>query len=172
VGVVGDTHDQTGLVEVVADVFREAGVERVVHAGDVVSPRTVEPLETFDLVVVEGNGDDRRGLRARAEAEGWTCTKVWRGTHEGESLAAVHGHRPRKLEALLDEEPDWLFRGHNHRPRDETRGATRVVNPGALWRVRVPSAAVVDVEAGEVTFHVLEDGAARAIDGLPEAWGW
>lgn len=171
VGVVGDTHDRVGLVEAAADLFEEEGVEKVVHVGDVVSPKAARPLERFDLVVVEGNGDRVPELEARAREAGWTFARSWTGAVEGASVAAIHGHRPRETQVLLEDDPDWLLRGHSHRPRDEVQGATRVVNPGALWRVRVPSVALVDVPGGEVTFHVVDGDGTRPVEGLPETWG-
>lgn len=171
VGVLGDTHDRVALVEAAAGLFQDRGVEKVVHVGDVVTPKAVRPLEGLDLVVVEGNGDRVPELEARAAEAGWTFARSWTGTVAGASMAAIHGHRPRETEALLEDGPDWLFRGHSHRPRDAVRGATRVVNPGALWRVRVPSVALVDVPGGEVTFHVVNGDGARPVEGLPETWG-
>lgn len=170
-GVLGDTHDRVPLVEAAADLFRDEGVERVIHVGDVVSPEAVAPLEGFDLVVVEGNGDRVPELEARAEDRGWTFARTWTGRLGEASAAAIHGHRPREVERLLEEGHDWLFLGHSHRPRDEVRGRTRVVNPGALWRVRQPSVAVLDVAAGEVAFHAVDRDGTAPVDGIPETWG-
>ena len=46
----------------------------------------------------------------------------------------------------------YLCHGHTHATRDERLGPTRVINPGALFRARRHTVAVLDLARDEVSF--------------------
>jgi len=132
VGVISDTH---GLVrpEVLGAL---AGVDLIVHAGDVGSPDVLRRLGTLAPVrAVRGNNDHG------AWAEGLPVTDV---VEVGEAaLYVLHD-----LHAL-DLDPaaarfDVVIAGHSHRPRAERRGEVLYVNPGSAGprRFRLPVALV------------------------------
>ncbi|MCA9019008.1 MAG: metallophosphoesterase, partial [Planctomycetaceae bacterium] len=56
----------------------------------------------------------------------------------------------RDLKPLLEAEPDYLLTGHSHQSHDFRAGATRRINPGALFRAKVFTVAVLDLATDEL----------------------
>lgn len=166
---MSDSHDNTPLVRVVAQLFRDEGVERVLHLGDVCIPDTLGPLLGFDLTVVAGNNDDPAQLAAHAERHGYRFEPTaWRDRIAGVPVGATHGHL-RGVKARLAEHLDHglLLHGHTHRACDDAEEGLRVVNPGALYRARERSACVLDLSTGAARFHAITEHGARRLEGLP-----
>jgi putative phosphoesterase len=147
VGVISDTH---GLVRPEA-LAAFAGVDAIVHAGDVGKP---DVLETLGAVApthaVRGNID--RGIWA--EALPLTCAVEL----AGQVLYLVH-----ELEHL-DLDPaaaDFaaVITGHSHQPCREERGGVLFLNPGSAGprRFKLPvSLARLEVGAAGVAAEIIE----------------
>lgn len=119
VGVISDTH---GLLRPEA-VAALAGVERIVHAGDIGSPDVLAALERIaPVAAVRGNND-----RA-AWAAGLPATEV---VEVGDvSLYVLHDLHE------LDLDPGAagfaaVIAGHSHQPRLEERAGVLYLNPGS-----------------------------------------
>ena len=122
-GVISDTH---GLYdEAVGEVF--AGVDAIVHAGDIGKLEIISRLERIAPVfAVEGNND-------------------WFGVYPTERLEEMCGQRilirhifgelhqlDRAAHRVVEtERPDVLIFGHSHRPYRERLGDTLLFNPGS-----------------------------------------
>ncbi len=154
IGVVSDTHDNARNVERIVELLNEAGVERVVHTGDITRPRTLAWLERLEapLVGVFGNNDvEREALLAEAARLGFELAPgplevEWAGRR----IAVVHD--PRELEGvLLEGEHALALHGHNHRHIQEWRNGCLVFNPGECSGHMVGHNAVgiVDLESLE-----------------------
>ncbi len=152
IGIVSDSHDHLDRLRRALTLFRERGVERVLHAGDFVSPFTAEVFREAGLPVIGvfGNNDgDRLYLRERYAGVG----ELHAGPHELElrGRRVVLMHEPRALEALVASgRYDLVVYGHTHRA--EVRpGRPLVVNPGECggWLSGDPTAAVVDLSCLE-----------------------
>jgi putative phosphoesterase len=122
IGLVSDTH---GLVR--PEIFGAlAGVERILHAGDVGGADVLTQLRAIAPVqAVFGNVDapDEPGLAG-----------VISTTLDGLSVHVSHGHElgsptPEKL--LARYKADVIVFGHTHKPLVERAGGRLVVNPGA-----------------------------------------
>jgi putative phosphoesterase len=118
-GVISDTH---GLVR--PEALRAlAGVERIVHAGDIGTPEVLEVLERVaPVTAVRGNND--RGAWAKAIPE----TDVLE--LGGVSLYLLHDLHE------LDLEPRAagfaaVISGHSHQPKLEERDGVLYLNPGS-----------------------------------------
>ena len=120
VGLISDTH---GLVRPEA-LAALAGVDRIVHAGDVGGPEVLRALEALaPLTVVRGNND--RGAWARALPE-----------------TAVLEVGPVRLYVLHDVKTlavdpkatamDAVIAGHSHRPSLGTEDGVVYMNPGSI----------------------------------------
>ena len=127
-GVISDTH---GLVR--PEALRAlAGVERIVHAGDIGTPEVLEVLERVaPVTAVRGNND--RGAWAKAIPE----TDVLE--LGGVSLYLLHDLHE------LDLEPRAagfaaVISGHSHQPKLEERDGVLYLNPGSAGprRFRLP----------------------------------
>jgi len=71
---------------------------------------------------------------------------------DGATIAFAHGHDEQVVAGLLAQSPRWFFHGHSHQIVDRRQDGTRVINPGALFRARRYTAALVDTDAEDVEF--------------------
>jgi putative phosphoesterase len=148
VGIVSDTHDNLTNLRRCLRLFRERGVDLVLHAGDFVSPFTAEPFREagLNLVGVFGNNDgDKLYLRERFSGVG----ELHFGPHEFvlEGRRIVLMHEPRALSAFLASgQYDLIVYGHTHKP--EIRGGRPLlINPGELggWLTGRATCVLVDL---------------------------
>lgn len=135
VGIISDTHDRLETIRRAVEVFNDSGVDLVLHAGDYVSPFTVEPFKALKakMVGVFGNNDgDKTFLRKRyaeidAEIKG-PFALVEAGYMK---IGLLHGHDEALLEALTRSEAiDVLVVGHTHNATITRRGRVLLVNCG------------------------------------------
>jgi putative phosphoesterase len=182
IGVLSDTHIPhrlKSMPDAVLDAL--AGVDLVLHAGDVDDPAALEPLRTIALVhAVRGNihiqdlSDGGAMLPAAVRLE-----------VAGRRIVMTHGHRPgllgfclkgldvitqhleltnnaifnrriaRRL-ARLYPEADIIIFGHTHRAHVERVGRALLVNPGAVCVSprEQPSVARIRLSAGRVEVEV------------------
>ena len=156
VGVVSDTHGLLELTRRVMAVFAEAGVERILHCGDIGTPAVVEALSALPVDYVYGNCDGTSTRLAEA-------VKTYGGTLHGKSgeveidgrhVALYHGQDEELLDTLARSgQWDLICTGHTHRSGFSELYGTRILNPGALQRRwEAPGAAIVDFPKIDVTF--------------------
>jgi len=132
IGVVSDTHNNLANVREIVRLFNEAGVDRVVHTGDISRARTLDVLSELDapLYGVYGNNDvEREALDASARAHGFTLAEPpleldW----DGRRIVVVHD--PRSLDDLPALDHDLALHGHTHRYRHERTPGGLIFNPG------------------------------------------
>ena len=132
VGVVSDTHNHVRNVSRIVELFNMAGVERVVHTGDITQAKTLHALSGLvaPLVGVFGNNDLERSSLEDAcseldfRFEDPPLEIVW---HERRIVVA---HDPLDLAPGALRGADVLLHGHYHRHVCERRDATLVFNPG------------------------------------------
>jgi putative phosphoesterase len=122
-GIISDTH---GLYdEAVSDIF--AGVDAIVHAGDIGKLDIIRRLEAIaPVIAVEGNND-------------------WFAAYPTERVEELAGHRImiRHIFGELDQldaterrllerlQPRVVIFGHSHRPYCQQLGQTLLFNPGS-----------------------------------------
>lgn len=148
IGVVADSHVGEALAELPAAVFELlAGVDLLLHAGDVSDPATLRRLETIaPVLAVQGDHDREGGLilpRTRVVRVG------------GHRIGLVHGRRNRAIElaaaaltlirgrlALLGfhralrrrfGRVDCIVHGHLHLPVNRTVNGVLYFSPGAVY---------------------------------------
>lgn len=132
IGVISDTHDHLANVGAIVTLLNDAGVERVVHTGDITKAKTLEVLARLraPLVGVYGNNDrERSSLEAAAARHGFHLVDPplelrWAGRR----LVVVHD--PLELEGDVHHRFDLVLHGHNHRRILERRGGALIFNPG------------------------------------------
>ena len=161
IGVISDTH---GYVDPrLAATF--AGVDAIVHAGDVGGMHVLDALRAMaPLYAVYGNNDEKLGgLGLRL--------------HEDFDLDGVRFHLVHQLpHARPDDATKVVVFGHSHRTLIEQRGDTPYVNPGAAGRVglhKIQTVALMRVERGTiletrvVELGLRQKGVAVEKEGLP-----
>ncbi|MBI3566675.1 MAG: metallophosphoesterase family protein [Gemmatimonadetes bacterium] len=134
IGLISDTH---GLLRPeVHDAF--AGVELILHAGDVCSDTILDELMLIAPVqAVYGNCDDpwMPGLTQKLEME-----------FGGLRVHVSHGHelgRPKPAQLAAAYDADVIVYGHTHVAAIERVGTKLVVNPGAAGPKRFALPATV-----------------------------
>lgn len=160
VGLISDTHDHLSRLQAALAHFRREEVYTLLHAGDLISPGTLALLCGFDLWLARGNMDGDQTLPTLAEAlfGPGRLAEVHYLTLDAKALALLHGHRPAQLDALIGSgHYAYVIHGHTHVPRDERRGPTRIINPGALGGMprRPPSYAILDLASDDLAWYEL-----------------
>jgi uncharacterized protein len=148
IGLISDTHGmlRTDVIEAFA------GVDRILHAGDVGDGVLEELALIAPVRAVCGNVDDPGDPRLAKEID-----EIIGGVR----VHVSHGHElgvpspDRLLEAY---NADIIVYGHTHRPLAVHAGRRWVVNPGAAGPRRfdiLPSVATLRISDGDVTItHV------------------
>jgi putative phosphoesterase len=161
IGILSDTHNHLENTARALSIFRQHGVERVIHCGDITTPAVVGAFAGWQVDFALGNmdrniSDLKTAVRALGLGSiGHTCTIET----NGKRLVACHGDNARTLiEFIHCGLYDYVFHGHTHSRRDEIVGQTRVINPGALGGTARESRSVciVDLETAQAVFVELE----------------
>jgi putative phosphoesterase len=151
IGLISDTHDNLAMAERAASLLRGAGVEHVLHAGDVGSERILELFIGIPAHFVWGNTDfiDRESIRRAVEPFGIVCGDRYVEVElAGKRFALTHGDDDRRVKQVLQQQAvDYLITGHTHVADDQREGRIRWINPGAVHRASVPSVAVLELPA-------------------------
>jgi putative phosphoesterase len=145
VGVIADTHGM--LRPEVFDIF--AGVDHILHAGDVGGVDLLLELETVAPVTAVYGNTDGFDVRNR-------FPQTVRLELEGQRVVVTHGDQfgspqPDGLREAFPE-TEIIVYGHTHRPFLELYDyLVTVINPGSAGRARFgvpPSVGILDLEAG------------------------
>jgi putative phosphoesterase len=141
IGVISDTH---GLLRPEA-LAALAGVEHIIHAGDVGNPEIIPRLaEIAPVTAIRGNVDTQPWAR---DLPAWEVV-----TLAGRTIFVIHDVGD------LDLDPaaagfDMVVSGHSHMPKVETRQGVVYLNPGSAGprRFRLPVAmALVDLASDQI----------------------
>jgi hypothetical protein len=164
IGLISDSHGRAATTQRAVEALVDAGAQHLFHMGDIggvevidalVHPSPADPGRTIPCHVVFGNVDWDFASLARYAASLGIDVQHPAGTVElaGKKIGFTHGHDDAALAGLADRGLDYLFLGHSHEAGESWRGSTRVINPGALFRAHRYTAACLDLESGEATFH-------------------
>lgn len=131
IGVVSDTHIPGAAPEVPDGVLRGlAGVDMILHAGDLVIPAVIEELaRVAETCAVYGNMDPAE-LRRELPA-----TRVL--TLAGRRIGLIHGSgapfglADRVQAAFADQDVDIVVFGHSHEACEDWDGNVLRFNPGS-----------------------------------------
>lgn len=133
IGVISDTHNRLPNVARIVDLLNRAGVDRVVHTGDITQPKTLELLARLDapLHAVYGNNDagDRDGLASAAARLGIELADPPLELHWAHRRLLVV-HDPRDLAVHGPAAHDLALHGHTHRHHLVRKEGRVVFNPG------------------------------------------
>lgn len=156
IGVISDTHGFTHRTSRAVEMFHDRGVSQIIHCGDICLPSDVDLFIGISTVFIFGNceGFRREAIRRRIEELKQTLLEPAAPFEmEGKRIAAFHGDDEIALEqAIHGQKWDMICHGHTHLFRNEYKGKTLVVNPGAMdGRWEPPSVALVEIPAMKVT---------------------
>ncbi len=157
-GILSDSHGRHEMVRRAVGLFDEHGVEHIVHCGDVGGMGVFDELVGRSCRFVWGNCDHPDAAIMRyLKTVGIPLPEAvpLRFELSGKRFAVYHGHEreARHMEALDD--VDYVLHGHTHARRDERAGRVRIINPGALFRARPASVAILEVVDDRLEFFEL-----------------
>src|SRR3978361_477275 len=122
-GIISDTH---GLLRPKAE-QRLAGVDHIVHAGDIGRPEIVDALRRIaPVTAIRGNVDSGEWAREYPD------TKIARLA--GKSIYVLHDLKA--LQAASGAGVDVIISGHSHVPKFDIVGGVLYLNPGSAGRPR------------------------------------
>jgi uncharacterized protein len=164
IGLLTDTH----LPSTIRDLWDEvriafAGVDLILHGGDIVTPRVLDWLaEIAPTLAARGNNDS-----------GWDDPRV-KDIHwldlEGWRVAMIHDMEPEERPIaelkkchLKGEHVDIIITGHTHFERLDYRDGVLQINSGSpthphLWSTRLGTIGILDLAPGKITAQVLRLG--------------
>ena len=150
IGLISDTHDY--LDPRVPELF--AGVDHILHAGDVGRPLLIVELEQIaPVTAVTGNTDEGLPLR---ETELVTLGGKKFLIHH---IVTPGVGSPRIERRLREDAPDVVMFGHTHKPFAQQVGGILYFNPGYAGRQRFDlprSVAVMEIQCGTITHRFVE----------------
>ncbi len=151
-GVLSDTHDHLDNIKRAVELFNEKGVDLVIHAGDLVSPFSLDPLEALEAPWrgVFGNNEGEIPFLLE-KARGRLGTAPLELELEGQKVLVKHFHHYVE-ELALSGKYGLIIYGHTHGSRVEKVGKTWVLNPGEAcgWLTGKATVALVEVPS----FHI------------------
>jgi len=147
IGLISDTH---GLLrEQAAKAL--AGVQHIIHAGDIGAPEVLQALRKIaPVTAVRGNNDTAAWARRIPER---THVEI-----AGVRIYVLHDVKELDLDPA-SEGYDVVVAGHSHRPAVQEREGVIFVNPGSAGprRFSLPVAVgFLEVEAGAVRARIHE----------------
>lgn len=157
-GVISDTHGHVELARPAVRMFESLDIDAVLHCGDIGSMAVVELFAAWPAHFVFGNCDENTAAFAAAiEKAGQICHGLFGDlVFDGVRVALLHSHERQRFRQAIDGgEYRLVCYGHTHVAATDRRGATLVLNPGAIYRASPHSIAVVELPAVEATIIEL-----------------
>ena len=146
-GIISDTHDNLPAITAAVEIFKQARVHAILHAGDYVAPFALARLLQARLPVhgVFGNCDGERAGLAKLLpdlADGPRHLELG-----GRKICIVHDWL--RLSHADIEASDILVFGHTHEPKIERHEERLLVNPGECggWTTGRATVAILDTDA-------------------------
>ncbi|MEG0014100.1 MAG: metallophosphoesterase [Cellulosilyticaceae bacterium] len=150
--VISDTHHRINRVDRVLEIFKDKGIEHIIHAGDhLQDAKDIEAkYPHIQVHKVPGNCD--------MEGYGSDTSKLIRIS--GIPIFIAHGHKHHVkydyeeifIDAVAHEAKVAIF-GHSHSAYKERKEGIILLNPGSISEPRdttMPSFATLDIENHEV----------------------
>ena len=132
VGIMADSHDNVQSIKQAVRVFKEAGCNLVIHAGDFVAPFAAQELVNLGCPVkaVFGNCDgEKKGLEKVFQSFGEIKKAPLVFKHE--NLNFLVTHIPAAKDSYSNAKKlDVIIFAHTHKPEVRREKETLFINPG------------------------------------------
>jgi putative phosphoesterase len=166
--LLSDSHGRASTTRRAVAALLKQGIDRLIHLGDVgtvdvIDALAVEHPDTDDQIeahVIFGNTDwDIAGLTDYArDLDISVDHPTGRLKLDQAELVYCHGDNQQAMDQAIADQATYLCHGHTHRVQDERVEQTRIINPGALFRAKTYTVAVLDTAEDSVQFLTV-DGA-------------
>jgi uncharacterized protein len=153
IGIISDTHNDVEMVKKAIRIFKERGVDLVLHAGDLTSPKIMELFVDLPTRFVLGNCDlDCETINSRAKVLGFGCVEEHCDFTAGDKrIMLFHGNNiPLFREAVSSGKYDYIIKGHTHTYENYVSNKTRVINPGSIYREDERTISILNTETDKV----------------------
>lgn len=162
--IISDSHDNIPNLDTMLEYCKKEKIPFMLHCGDLCAPLVVKYLgEHFDGEVwwIEGNvhGElDKMAALSKDFPQVHYLGEEGSPQIPGVDLKIYLTHYPDVAERVAREENyDYIFYGHDHKPWEETIGQTKLVNPGTLAGMfNKATFAVLDTETKNLELKILE----------------
>ncbi|MDR1964982.1 MAG: YfcE family phosphodiesterase [Planctomycetaceae bacterium] len=159
-GVLSDTHGRLSETRLAVRIFRERGVTKIIHCGDIGGIAVIQAFRGIETHFVFGNTDCEHDLLRLAASEEGHFVHGWFGSLEWENkkIGFLHGHHQHQFDLELNSGHwDLMCYGHTHTPLLQMHGETLLLNPGAFSRITVPQVAIVTIPELNVESVMIEN---------------
>ena len=160
IGLISDTHIPDRAKEIPQKVFDAFnGVDLILHAGDLTSPKVIGDLEKIaPVMAVQGNMDRAHGINLPA-ARVIQAEDLKIGIAHGEVYPRADTQQLVYLAKELD--VNILVTGHSHQPKIEQTGGVLLLNPGSpiVPRLADRTVMIVEINNKEVDVEIIKIGA-------------
>ena len=159
IGIVSDTHNNLKNVAQIVALFNEAGVDRVIHTGDITQAKTIHAFASLEAPMygVYGNNDLERDTLEVAIEE---CGFIFREPpfeFEWLQRKIIVVHDPLEFEGHLAGHHQLALHGHTHRYRLESWGhQTTIFNPGECAGMMKGYNAIGIVDLSDLSTNLLK----------------
>lgn len=164
IGLLTDTHLPSTIRHLWDEVkVAFAGVDLILHGGDIVTPRVLDWLEDLaPTLAARGNNDGGWG-DSRMQDVQWLDLEGWR-------LAMIHDMEPEERSIaelkklyLKGNHADIIVTGHTHFERLDYRDGVLQINSGSpthphLWSTRLGTVGLLDLTPGKITAKIIRLG--------------
>jgi len=156
-GIISDSHDNLPALTWALELLKKSGAESIIHAGDLVSPFTLEPFKSAglpSLIILGNNEGERKLISERFGAEGFEIYEEPFSTEMMEKSLTIC-HRPETAERFIGNVDVVIF-GHTHQLLIDNQKGSLIINPGELggWLFGRKTAVLLDLPSMET--KVLE----------------
>lgn len=161
IGLLSDTHipeTMRHFPEAIQQAF--AGVDLILHAGDIYVPSALDELQTIaPVLAARGDDDMLKDPRVKEkhlfEVDGLKIGVV----HVFEGLYLYWGLE-RAVASEFGCHPDVIVFGHTHSAAIKQHNSTLLINPGSAllpnYRLQLGSVGVLEIKDGQAQAHLVE----------------
>ncbi len=159
IGIVSDTHGHIHNTIAAVRLLGEHTLEAVIHCGDIGTPEVIPYFADWPTHFIFGNCDTEAGLlKSTIREVGQTCHDRFGDlTLNERKIAFLHSDDHRRfINTINSQEFDLVCYGHTHKYEQHLQGKTLVLNPGALYRAKPFTLAIVELETMLAEHFVVE----------------
>ena len=159
IGILSDTHNNVRRTLKALDVFKERGVEMILHVGDITSVDMLPLFSGFNAKFVLGNEDkEQEELNNESLRLGFgSIERQLVFEIDGVKLIMFHGSDvPFFRECVASGEYNYIIKGHTHFFENYISNKSRIINPGSLHRAYEFTVAILNTETDNVEMIVIE----------------
>jgi len=154
IGIMADSHENMPKIAKAVEIFNKEGVNKVFHAGDVISAITEKEFKKLNskFIGVFGNNDGEQQLLRHAFAPfgGEFYSTCYVGTVENKKI--IMFHEPILIDELTrSSEVDIIIYGHTHKIDIKKENNVLIINPGECggWIYNKPTIVILELESME-----------------------